>query len=104
MNGGINITNWILIREYPTTIKGLTIRGYKCKYCDRPVLASIPDENKWDTNILTYIYCPHCGKMVNENRTNLSHRKSFHLIRKSDNSVRKSYHSSENRTIGPKIL
>lgn len=69
MNGEINMDNWVMIKEYPTTIEGLTIRGYKCKYCDRPVLASIPEENKWDTNILTYSYCPHCGHMANDFRT-----------------------------------
>jgi DNA-directed RNA polymerase subunit RPC12/RpoP len=77
MNGEIDMDNWILIREYPT-FEGLTIRGYKCKYCDRPVLASIPEEEKWDTNILSYNYCPHCGKMINENRTIHSENRTIH--------------------------
>lgn len=41
-----------------------TIHGYKCSKCERPVLATLPSQEKWDTNIQSYKFCPHCGESI----------------------------------------
>lgn len=64
--------NWTIIERDPTTLQGFTIRGYKCKHCGKPVLASVPDEKKWSTNILTYKYCPHCGLTGDDEKYTIS--------------------------------